>query len=94
MFQEFLERNIKKDFSDSFGSQKGQVEFLINNICDYENKGLPFKKYFIDCAAGDGITHSNTLFLERLNKGLLIEPNPYFHDSLKKTECLKLLKSV
>ena len=48
MFQEFLEKETsKKDFSDSFGSQKGQVEFLINNICDYENKGLPFKKYFI-----------------------------------------------
>ena len=87
MFQEFLEKETsKKDFSDSFGSQKGQVEFLINNVCNYENKGLPFKKYFIDCAAGDGITHSNTLFLEKeLNwKGLLIEPNPYFHDSLKK----------
>ena len=95
MFQEFLEKETsKKDFSDSFGSQKGQVEFLINNICDYENKGLPFKKYFIDCAAGDGITHSNTLFLEReLNwKGLLVEPNPYFHDSLKKNRVSEIVK--
>lgn len=70
----------------SLGSQKGQVEFLINNFFDYENNGLKKNGIFVDLACADGITYNNTYFLEQyLNwSGLLIEPNPKFKESIKK----------
>lgn len=95
LFQEYLKKELSKpDLTDTFGSQKGQVDFLINNIFDYENKGLPYKKYFVDCAAGDAITYSNTYFLESYLgwKGLLIEPNPIFHKDIEEKRSSKLIK--
>ena len=70
----------------SLGSQKGQVEYLINNFYDYENKGLKKNGYFIDLACADGVHYSNTYFLEKYLdwEGLLIEPNPKFTDSIMK----------
>lgn len=95
LFQEYLNKELSKpDLTDTFGSQKGQVDFLINNIFDYENNGLPRKGYFIDCAAGDAVTYSNTFFLEaQLGwEGLLIEPNPIFHKDIEEKRSSKLIK--
>ena len=92
LFQEYLNKELSKpDLTDTFGSQKGQVDFLINNIFDYENNGLPHKGYFIDCAAGDAVTYSNTYFLEaQLGwEGLLIEPNPIFHKDIEEKRSSK-----
>lgn len=50
---------------------------------------LPLKRkgFFLDLAAADGITHSNTYVLEKLFgwNGICIEPNPAFLKTLKKT---------
>jgi FkbM family methyltransferase len=69
----------------TFGDQKGQVEFLINNFFNYEKNGLPKNGYFVDLAAADGIIHSNTIFLEKYLgwKGILFEPNPNDKSSIE-----------
>ena len=79
---DFLEKHIKK----TFGDQKGQVDFLINNFFNYEKNGLPKNGFFIDLAAADGVKGSNTLFLEKfLNwSGILFEPNPKYKKSIEK----------
>ncbi|MBV7379459.1 FkbM family methyltransferase [Maritimibacter dapengensis] len=76
-----LRRNRKFTYRD----QKGQVDFLVNNVLDYEKNGLPKNGYFVDLACADGVYISNTYFLEKhLNwTGLLFEPNPEFHDKIR-----------
>lgn len=62
-------------------SQFGQDLYLINNICKHKKEG-----YFIELGACDGIEFSNTLLLEKNYgwKGICIEPNPIYEESLKK----------
>ena len=78
---------------DPYASNQKPMGFEFD-IFDYENKGLPYKKYFVDCAAGDAITYSNTYFLESYLgwKGLLIEPNPIFHKDIEEKRSSKLIK--
>lgn len=69
-----------------FKSQKKQDRWVIFTA-------LPFKRhgYFVDLAAADGITHSNSYALEKLFgwKGICIEPNPHFYAKLKeKRNCI------
>ena len=80
----------------SLGDQKGQVAFLISFIYNYELNGLPKNGFFVDLATGDGITKNNTLFLEKHLgwTGLLIEPNPVFHDSIRKNRSNPLIEAV
>ncbi len=87
-------KRYSKHLSNTFGDQKGQVEFLINNVFDYENRGLYKKGYFVDLAAADGITGSNTLFLEKnLNwTGILIEANPKFISELRNNRKVKIIE--
>lgn len=87
--QLFLEKEnlpYHKKVDTSLGSQKGQIEYLLNNFFNYENNGLKKKGYFVDLACADGIQYSNTYFLEKYLdwKGLLIEPNPKFKESIIK----------
>jgi hypothetical protein len=66
---------------DPFKGQKGQDKWVIFTA-------LPFKRngYFLDLAAADGITHSNTFVLEKVFgwKGICVEPNPSYLSKLKK----------
>jgi hypothetical protein len=68
----------------TYGDQKGQVDILINCVFDYGSRGLRRDGYFVDLACADGVTISNTRFLERHLgwRGLLFEPNPKFHESI------------
>ncbi|HED15085.1 MAG TPA: FkbM family methyltransferase [Gammaproteobacteria bacterium] len=65
--------------SGEFKGQKHQDKWVLFNV-------LPFLKngYFLDLAAADGITHSNTHILEKHFgwNGLCIEPNPIFYKAL------------
>jgi len=56
----FLEEHLKF----TYGDQKGQVEFLVNNVLNYEKNGLMKDGFFIDLACADGVTINNTYFLE------------------------------
>jgi len=71
--------------SSPFYSQKGQDEWLLMDVFDYQNNGLKRNGFFVDLACADGIEINNTLFVEKhLNwKGILIEPNPYYISSIK-----------
>lgn len=62
-----------------FYSQAGQDKYLIENI--YKNKE---KGFFIDIGAHDGITYSNTYYLEKELgwSGICIEPNPKIYKQL------------
>ncbi|MBT3877678.1 MAG: FkbM family methyltransferase [Candidatus Scalindua sp.] len=64
-----------------FKGQKNQDKWVIFTV-------LPFKRngFFLDLAASDGVTHSNTLVLEKIFvwKGICVEPNPNFLLKLKK----------
>ncbi|REJ96104.1 MAG: FkbM family methyltransferase [Planctomycetota bacterium] len=57
-----------------YKSQKGQDRWVLETL------GHKSGGYFVDLAASDGITHSNTWALEKYFQwdGMLIEPNPYF----------------
>ena len=72
--------------SGQFKGQKGQDRWVIFEV-------LPMKEfgYFLDLAAADGITHSNTYVLEKHFGwgGLCIEPNPVFYKRLlENRDCL------
>lgn len=75
---------LKRQQRETFGCQKGQVDYLLMNIFDYERQGLKRGGYFVDLACADGVELSNTYFLEKYLEwtGLLFEPNPDFHDSI------------
>lgn len=69
-----------------FKGQKGQDKWVIFTV-------LPFKRngFFLDIAAADGITHSNTYVLEKFFgwNGICVEPNPIFFQKLKeKRHCI------
>lgn len=79
-----LGRKIK--FITPFKSQKNQDLWVIFTA-------LPFKRngFFVELAAADGTTHSNTYALEKLFgwRGICIEPNPGFFSILKqKRKCI------
>lgn len=77
----------------TLGDQKGQVSFLVNNVFDYQTRGLPTDGYFVDLACADGVAISNTYFLEKHLgwKGLLFEPNPEFHQSIQRNRSSELI---
>jgi FkbM family methyltransferase len=77
----------------TYGDQKGQVDFLVNNVLNYERNGLKRDGFFVDLACADGVTINNSYFLERwLNwTGLLFEPNPGFWPSVRKNRNSKLI---
>ena len=68
--------------ANPFKSQKGQDKWVILSV-------LPFKRngFFLDLAAADGVTHSNTYVLEKFFgwSGICIEPNPDFLEELRRT---------
>ena len=78
---------------NTFGDQKGQVSFLLNNVFDYEKNGLKRKGFFIDLACADGVFLSNTHFLEKNLgwNGILFEPNPYFHEKIRASRSSELV---
>jgi len=64
-----------------FKSQYGQDAWVILEIMKFKRKG-----YFIDLAAADGVTNSNTYVLEKWFgwEGICIEPNPQYFEKLAK----------
>ena len=64
-----------------FKAQKGQDRWVIFTALPFKRKG-----FFLELAAADGITHSNTYALEKLFgwNGICVEPNPVFFESLRK----------
>lgn len=70
-----------------FFSQCGQDEWVLAEVFDCRRRGFPRGGYFVDLACADGVTFSNTLFMERWLgwRGLLIEPNPRFHSEVAAT---------
>lgn len=67
--------------SDMFKGQKDQDKWVIQTVFPDKKEG-----FFLDIAAADGVTHSNTHVLEKQFgwKGICIEPNPDFFLNLKK----------
>jgi FkbM family methyltransferase len=63
-----------------FKGQKGQDRWVIQEVLPWKRRG-----FFLDLAAADGVTHSNTLVLEKWFgwRGICIEPNPAFFAELK-----------
>ena len=63
-----------------FNSQKGQDEWVINEILPNHKKG-----FFLDLAAADGVSNNNSFALEKAYEwgGICIEPNPAFFKKLK-----------
>jgi hypothetical protein len=84
---------LSKHLKYTYGDQKGQVDFLINNVFDYENNGLPKCGFFVDLACGDGLWVNNTYFLEKHLgwSGLLFEANPRYKDTIIKNRSSKLV---
>lgn len=77
--------------TDPFKGQKGQDKWVIFTV-------LPFKRhgFFLDLAAADGVTHSNTYVLEKLFgwKGICVEPNPLFLKKLTESRACIIDGSV
>lgn len=70
-----------------FFGQKGQDEWVLTEVFDCRRRGFRRGGYFVDLACSDGVTINNTLFMERYLgwSGILIEPNPAFHETLRAT---------
>lgn len=81
---EFYEFLFLKHLNSTYGDQKGQLDFLLNSVFNYQKSGLKKNGYFVDLAAADGVTGSNTYFLEKYLgwSGLIFEPNPKFKEHL------------
>lgn len=77
----------------TYGDQKGQVDYLINNVLNYEKNGLKKQGFFVDLACADGKTINNTYFLERYLdwNGILFEPNPRYKNKIEKYRKSKLI---
>jgi FkbM family methyltransferase len=70
----------------NYSSQYGQDSFVFNEVFkSKQNEG-----FFVDIGAHDGVTLSNTLFLEKLGwKGVCVEPIPRLFQKLKENRgCL------
>lgn len=80
----FYKLLFSRHLNSTYGDQKGQVDFLLNTVFNYQNSGLKKSGYFVDLAAADGVTGSNTYFLEKYLgwSGLIFEPNPKFQEDL------------
>jgi FkbM family methyltransferase len=65
--------------SGEFKGQKHQDKWVLLTVLPFLENG-----YFLDLAAADGVTHSNTHILEKHFgwDGLCIEPNPVFYKTL------------
>lgn len=63
-----------------FKGQKGQDRWVIQEVLPWKRRG-----FFLDLAAADGLTHSNTHVLEKWFgwSGICIEPNPTFFAELQ-----------
>ena len=63
-----------------FRSQKKQDLWVIFKVMPFK-----FNGFFLELAAFDGITHSNTYVLEKMFnwKGICVEPNPAIFEKLK-----------
>ncbi len=74
-----------------FKSQRGQDVWVIFKVFPFKRNG-----YFIELAAADGVTHSNTYALEKLFgwTGICIEPNPSFLPELEKNRTCTIDPSV
>ena len=74
-----------------FKSQKGQDRWVILEVMPWKRRG-----FFLDLAAADGLTHSNTHVLEKWFgwSGLCIEPNPGFFAELKGRRRCRVDQSV
>jgi len=83
--ERFYNHLLDCHLNNTYGDQKGQLKFLINIFFNYEKNGLKKNGFFVDLAAADGITGSNTYFLEKYLdwKGILFEPNSEYGKSIK-----------
>lgn len=65
----------------NYKSQIGQDKYVLDNVFANKKKG-----YFIELGGADGVIHSNTYYMEKeLDwNGICIEPNPKYHEDLKK----------
>lgn len=86
----------KNLYCPTFGDEKGQLDYLINSFYNYQDFGLPRDGFFLDIGAADGVTASNTFFLEYYLgwRGLLFEPNPKHFESIGKSRTAPLIRSV
>jgi len=65
----------------NYKSQIGQDKYVLDNIFANKKNG-----YFIELGGADGVTYSNTYYMEKeLDwNGICIEPNPKYKECLKK----------
>ena len=72
-------RAFRQTGHDAMLSQKAQ-DFWVASILGEKQDG-----FFLDLAAADGRTHSNTFYFEKVFnwRGILIEPNPTFFTQLE-----------
>ena len=86
----FLERKVPR--THGFYSQYGQDTFIVKEIFHEMPGG-----FFVEVRAHDGITQSNTYYLEKNLgwKGICIEPNLRIYEKLRKNrKCLCLNTAI
>lgn len=75
-----FEKYHQQLWADGYYSQEGQDKWVFERL-------LPGKKagFFVDIGAHDGVSFSNTLFLEKQGwNGVCVEPNPQVFEKLQK----------
>ncbi|MFT7686580.1 MAG: FkbM family methyltransferase [Candidatus Azotimanducaceae bacterium] len=86
--KKYLEKNLAPD---DFKSQKRQDRWVLFTVLPDTTNG-----FFLDLAAADGLTNSNTHVLEKCFdwSGLCIEPNPVFYEQLGRNRKCKTTPTV
>ena len=87
-FGKFDKFNLAEKGASGYFSQCGQDKLIAETLFPGVQRGI-----FVDIGAHDGITFSNTYFLEKMLRwhGLAIEPNPVVYKRLKKNRACKTL---
>ncbi len=79
-------KDFLKEFIESFAKVKNIQSQLYQDVCASFIIGDKYEKTFLEFGATDGFELSNSYLLENLYdwKGVLSEPSPQWHKSLKK----------
>ena len=100
-FNSLVERKIGKDFMYHIAYNKPYDNFYHDLYNDLFYKNYVFKNnlsngYYVEIGALDGVINSQSFIFEKQFKwdGIVVEPNPIWHENLKRYRKCKINKSA
>lgn len=90
LLQRVVEKIQRAMLPSYYKSQEGQDKWVLETF-RYKRNG-----FFVDLAAADGVTNSNTHSLEKVYgwNGICIEANPHFYEQLRANRQVECLEAI